>query len=309
MEHPTTSSERFEFPPIMVLMILVVAAMFGSFFGSSLAYLIAMSQGQDLVSLIASVQENMPLHTRNILRSINLASHFMTFTFSVLMVVIFLYRKDWLRFLKLNRQPTATLLIASCFFMMAVFPVAQFAYWLNQQIPLPEWASKMENSATGMLEGLMVMDSPWEFLFNLLVMAVLPAIGEELMFRGIIQQKLEEQTKKPHLAIWVTAIIFSAIHFQFEGFLARMVLGAGLGYLFFWSRNLWVPIAAHFLTNALQIFVRYFFGAKVEEMQAQAEEISSVPWASALIGMILIFLTGQYLVKSKKEPEGQYDYK
>ena len=88
-----------------------------------------------------------------------------------------------------------------------------------------------------------------------------------------------------------------------------MVLGAGLGYLFFWSRNLWVPIAAHFLTNALQIFVRYFFGAKVEEMQAQAEEISSVPWASALIGMILIFLTGQYLVKSKKEPEGQYDYK
>jgi membrane protease YdiL (CAAX protease family) len=179
--------------------------------------------------------------------------------------------------------------------MLSVFPVAQFTYWLNQQIPLPEWADTMEQKASGMLEGLMVMDSPWEFLFNLLVMAVLPAVGEELMFRGIIQQKMEEQTKNGHLAIWITAVIFSAIHFQFEGFLARMVLGAALGYLFFWTRNLWIPIAAHFLTNALQVFVRYAFADKMAEMQAEAEEAGNIPWASALMGLFLVFLVGHYL--------------
>lgn len=303
MEHPDSSNARFEFPPFIVLMILVAAAMFGSLMGSGLAYLIATIQGQDLVGLIAAAREDMPLGTRNTLRLINLASHLMTFTVSVLIVTVLLYRRDWLRFLKLNRAPQAMLLIISCFFMLSVFPVAQFTYWLNQQIPLPEWADTMERNATGMLEGLMVMDSPWELLFNLLVMAVLPAIGEELMFRGVLQQKLEEQTKNGHLAIWITAIIFSAIHFQFEGFLARMVLGAALGYLFFWTRNLWIPIAAHFLTNALQVFVRYTFAEKMAEMQAQAEEANAVPWASALIGIVLIFLVGQYLQQWAGEPE------
>lgn len=276
-------------------MILVAAAMFGSLLGSGLAYLIATLQGQDLVGLVAAAREDMPLDTRNTLRLINLASHLMTFTVSVLAVAVLLYRRDWLRFLKLDRAPQALLLIVSCFFMLSVFPVAQFTYWLNQQIPLPEWADTMERNASGMLEGLMVMDSPVEFLFNLLIMAVLPAVGEELMFRGVVQQKLEEQTLNGHLAIWITAGIFSAIHFQFEGFLARMALGAALGYLFFWTRNLWIPIAAHFLTNALQVFVRYAFTEKIAEMQAQAEEAGKVPWASALIGILLVFVVGQYL--------------
>jgi hypothetical protein len=99
MEHPDSSHAGFEFPPFIVLMILVAAAMFGSLLGSGLAYLIATSQGQDLVGLVAAAREDMPLDTRNTLRLINLASHLMTFTVSVLAVAVLLYRRDWLRFL------------------------------------------------------------------------------------------------------------------------------------------------------------------------------------------------------------------
>lgn len=295
MEQPRESFSIVEFPPLMLVLVLVVTAMLGSLLGSGLAYLIALSQGQDLVGLMESIREGMPLETRNTLRLVNLASHLMTFTFPVVVVAILFYRRDWLRFLRLDRQPASALLLAGCFFMLAVFPLAQFTYWLNQQIPLPEWAGEMENKASGMLKGLIVMDSPWEFLLNLLVMAVLPAVGEELMFRGVIQQKVEQQTRRPHLAIWLTAVIFSAVHFQFEGFLARMLLGAALGYLFYWTRNLWIPIAAHFLTNGLQVAFQYFYGSEIADMQAQAEEMQGAPWPSLVIGGLFIFLTGRYL--------------
>jgi len=82
-----------------------------------------------------------------------------------------------------------------------------------------------------------------EVVINLLVIAILPALGEELVFRGVIQQKIAEQISV-HGAIWLTAILFSTIHLQFQGFLPRMLLGAVLGYLFFWSKNLWIPIFA-----------------------------------------------------------------
>lgn len=297
MEQPHNSSSSHDWPPFMVLIILVVAALFGGLLGSGLAYVISTMQGQDLVSLLSSLQGGgeIDLETRNSLRLLNMVSHFFAFTFPVVLITLLLYRRGWLKFLRLDRSPALKPILAACFFMLAVFPVAQFTYWLNQQIPLPEWAGALENNAAAMLEGLMNMESIWELFFNLFVMAVLPAVGEELMFRGVVQQKLRQQTKNAHLAIWITAIIFSAIHMQFEGFLARLTLGAALGYLFYWTKNLWIPIIAHFLVNGLQIAMQYFFEAKMDEITEKAEDLSNVPWASAAVGLVLIYVFGRYL--------------
>jgi hypothetical protein len=101
------------------------------------------------------------------------------------------------------------------------------------------------------------MTSVCDLFFNLLIIAVLPALGEELLFRGYLQQKMCQWIRKPILAIIITAILFSAIHMQFLAFLPRFALGVVLGYLFYWSGSLWLPIIAHFLNNALVITFAY----------------------------------------------------
>jgi membrane protease YdiL (CAAX protease family) len=91
---------------------------------------------------------------------------------------------------------------------------------------------------------------------NLLVMALLPAVCEEMMFRGWLQRALG-QSVDYHTAIWVSAIVFSAIHFQFYGFIPRMLIGAALGYLYYYTGSLWAPIIAHFTNNAAAVVTAF----------------------------------------------------
>lgn len=97
----------------------------------------------------------------------------------------------------------------------------------------------------------------------LLSMAIIPALCEELLFRGLLQPLLVRVTGKKHLAIWVTAALFSFIHFQFYGFLPRMVLGALLGYLVIWTQSIWPAILAHFTNNALAVVLFYQNGEQL----------------------------------------------
>ena len=94
-------------------------------------------------------------------------------------------------------------------------------------------------------------------IFNIILIAIIPALGEELFFRGALQGVMKAW-KGAKLAIWITAIIFSAIHLQFYGFVPRMLLGAFFGYLLFWSENIWLPIIAHFVNNVLAVIFYYF---------------------------------------------------
>ena len=129
---------------------------------------------------------------------------------------------------------------------------------------------QMEESADSISETLFGNLTNGTLFVNIIVMAALPAICEEFLFRGTLQNLLEKKSSKPHLAIWITAIIFSAIHLQFYGFIPRMLLGAYLGYLLYWSRSLWLPVLAHFLHNALSILVSFTFlrrGIDLDEMK------------------------------------------
>jgi membrane protease YdiL (CAAX protease family) len=103
------------------------------------------------------------------------------------------------------------------------------------------------------------VDSVGGLLVNIGLIAIVPAVGEELFFRGIIQQVLQTNLKS-HAAVWITAIIFSTIHFQFFGFIPRVLMGAFLGYLLVWTKNMWVPIIAHFANNAVAVLFYYFKG-------------------------------------------------
>ncbi len=282
-----------QMPPMVILAMLILAAFMGVLIGGALVYAYSSWVGLELGAALSDLDENSPRHIRDFARITNIISHFFAFTVPALIVAMLLSRRQWLAFLKLEQHPPIYDLILGIFFILVSFPLAQFTYWLNKQIPLPDWIVQMETAAEGMIKSLLVMQSPAELLLNLVVMAVLPALGEELVFRGIVQQQFEKITKNGHLAVWITAIVFSAIHMQFQGFLPRLALGAVLGYTFFWTRNLWVPILAHFVINGIQVVAQYFAAEQLKKMDL--DEANQAHWGSTLISLVLTIGIGYYL--------------
>lgn len=135
----------------------------------------------------------------------------------------------------------------------------QIVYW-NQEISLPEilapfeeWCRNMEKLAEEQTKGLLNSTDLFPTAMNILVIGVLTGIGEEFFFRGALQRMLVWCRVNTHVAIWTAAIVFSALHFQFFGFVPRVLLGAFFGYLYWWSGNIWVNSFAHALNNSLVI--------------------------------------------------------
>ncbi len=135
----------------------------------------------------------------------------------------------------------------------------QIVYW-NQEMHLPEilagfenWCREMERMAEEQTEGLLNSTNIGVALMNILVIGILTGIGEEFFFRGALQRMLIHCKVNPHAAIWTAAIIFSFLHFQFFGFVPRVLLGVWFGYLYWWSGSIWVNVFAHALNNGLVI--------------------------------------------------------
>ncbi len=135
----------------------------------------------------------------------------------------------------------------------------QIVYW-NQEISLPDmfsgfekWCRDMEDQAEMLTQGLLSSTSLMPTIVNILLIGVLTGIGEEFFFRGAFQKMLIWCKVNPHASIWTAAVVFSALHFQFFGFIPRLLLGAFFGYLYWWSGNIWVNSFAHALNNSLVI--------------------------------------------------------
>ena len=143
--------------------------------------------------------------------------------------------------------------------MLIITPFIALLTQFNSSIKIPEWINQIDAQSDLTITSLLKMDSIIDLIFNLLVIAIIPAIGEELFFRGYLQQNVIKWARSPHIGIIITAILFSIIHFQFNGFIPRFILGVLLGYIFYWSRNLWIPILAHFINNAQILIISYIY--------------------------------------------------
>ena len=166
-------------------------------------------------------------------------------------------------FLHLDKKVNWFHIILVVLFMLMIIPAINLISSLNQQLALPKafagieaWMKTSEAQMAKLTEQLLNVHSLPALGFNILLIAMIPAFGEELFFRGAIQGVLGEKMNI-RFAIWISAIVFSAIHFQFYGFFPRMLMGAFFGYLLFWGENLWLPIVAHFTNNAIAIVFYY----------------------------------------------------
>ncbi|MEN0046993.1 MAG: type II CAAX endopeptidase family protein [Bacteroidota bacterium] len=268
--------------PLFAILGLFLFVLFFTACGSFIMQGIAHFAGTDYQDAIAQLKSNNNLNIRNYVRLASTISQLTTFAIPALLLVLFIHQSKWRQFLKLHQKPHYQLVILGVFFLSTTFPLAQWLLALNKSLPLPEWMVSLEKDLGALSSALLVMESPWELVLNIFAIAVVPAIGEELLFRGVLQQKLQAWTKQPHLAIWLAAIIFSAFHGQFEGFLARLALGAALGYLLYWTNNLWIPILAHFFNNAIQVMLQYS-----SNIQPKTDGIPEIPTLLLLLSIIL----------------------
>lgn len=156
-----------------------------------------------------------------------------------------------------NRKINILTLLLGVLAIFCIQPLIETANFYNDLIRLPEsMASTQEFLDNAKVASEQTMRFLFEdktmisFSLNILVMAIFPGVLEELFFRGCMQRSLYLSSKNIHVAIWTTALIFSLLHFQLTGFIPRILLGALLGYLYAWNKNIWIPIAMHTFHNA-----------------------------------------------------------
>jgi uncharacterized protein len=165
----------------------------------------------------------------------------------------------------------------------------------NQGVVFPEslkgiekWMKESEESAGELTKFLTDFKTPSQLIVAMVVVAVLAGISEELIFRGVLQNITLRAFGNPHVAIWFAAFVFSFIHLQFYGFFPRMLLGALFGYLYYWTKNIWVPMFAHFVNNGFTLLMAYLYSTKAVEVNI--EDTKSVPLSMAVGSLLLTAL-------------------
>ena len=189
--------------------------------------------------------------------------------------------------------PVGLLLLSGLLFLV-IMPANSWMISYNATLDLPDfmsgfeqWAKAKEEAARILTQKLTKFESLPQFILGAIVVAAIPAIGEELVFRGILQPNLIAWTKNKHAGVWLAAIVFSAIHFQFYGFIPRMLLGALFGYLYLWSGRIWVPIFGHFVNNGFTVLMLYLYQRKMSAIDFESTE--ALPITYILFSLVVTF--------------------
>ena len=223
--------------------------------------------------------------------------HLSMFLLPALVIAYFMKGDAW-SYLGLKNKPPITSVLLSMLFIVFIIPLNTYLSWLNADLDLPAWLGGLEEWINGkelqsarLTTILMNAAGPGALLINILIIALIPALGEEFLYRGVLQEIFTKWMKSGNLAVLLTAFLFSASHLQFYGFLPRLVLGLGFGYIYLWSGNIWLPVLAHFINNLVPVILSYFMGwdnvsSTMDEFAAGDLLMAAIP---ALIALLVLF--------------------
>lgn len=221
----------------------------------------------------------------------------------------FLVSKNMREYLSLDVRPTHIVIVLTIACIWLSMPLVNFIGEWNASLSLPDSMGRletlfreMEDAAERLTLKMLVTDSFFQFFLNIVVMALLPAVGEELFFRGVMQNSIERSAKNEHVAVWITAAVFSFVHFQFFGFVPRLLLGAFLGYLLCWSRSLIVPMVAHFVNNATIVTIYYMYSDDTKKME-EAERFGCDDYSVLLISALAFIVAAVSVWKRSRAEE------
>ncbi len=208
-------------------------------------------------------------------------------------------------YLQLERPSNSGYWMAGVLIMIVALPLAQWLGVMNRNISFPpdmaSWMKESEDRVARTMKGLLSHHTPLDLVANLFFIALFAGVGEELLFRGVIQRLLTRIFKSPWAAIIVTAALFSAVHLQFYGFFPRLLLGILLGAMFWYSGSLWVAIAAHFIYDALLVILAYY---NPQLLESQEQPVSAQ--ALALMGSVSFLLVVIFIEWMRRRSTATY---
>lgn len=190
-------------------------------------------------------------------------------------------------------------------------PLIGWTSELNSYLTMPQglsfiedWMQRTEKQGQQITQAFLLTTSAGGLLINVFMIAILPPFAEELLFRGVLARLFKDWSKNVHLAVFISAVIFAAIHIQFYTFLPRFLLGMALGYLFFWSGSLWLPIAAHFANNFLTLIVEFLYRKGIITTNAENFGMNNAAWLTAIsiVGVTVLLIT-IYKLSVRQKPE------
>jgi len=191
-------------------------------------------------------------------------------------------------------------ILVTCAFVISFMVVnSVFVDWnANMHFPgfmqgFEQWARELEDNAKVLTEFLTTFDNGGQFIIAFIVIALIPAIGEEFVFRGLLQNYARGFLKNDHAAVWFVAFLFSAFHLQFFGFIPRLFLGATFGYLYLWSGNLIIPMIAHLVNNGFTLIMLYMYHLNKVDFNIETADspslITVIPFVFISIGLLYYF--------------------
>ena len=201
----------------------------------------------------------------------------------------------------INSTPVILVLLLTFFFMILNSGVIEW----NKSINFPEfmnsfetWAFNKEKELEKITIFLVSFENNWEFLFGILSIALIPGICEEYLFRGVLQKNFYLISKNIHIAVWLSAFFFSALHLQFYGFFPRILLGVLFGYIYYWSGSILYPMIAHIFNNFFSLTIFYFSqkGLLNENFEVSINSSPKIPMALIIISAVL-FIGFMYLLR------------
>jgi len=227
------------------------------------------------------------------------------------LIAAWLYSEHLPQYLQADKKPGALSLLLVMLTLMLAIPFLNALALFNSEMVLPQWMHSLEvkiksmEETAGRLTGLFLNGgNGFTLALNIFMIALLPALGEEFLFRGVIQRLLTEWTTNKHVGVWIAAFIFSFIHFQFYGFLPRFLLGLYFGYLLVWTSCIWVPVTGHFINNGVAVLYYHFstkpMGETNMDKLGTSKEYNYVLYIS-IISTVLLLIFTYMKEKEKKE--------
>ena len=221
----------------------------------------------------------------------------------------FLFYGKSLEYLFAKKMPVLLTMMLSILVVLGAVPLINFLAEMNMNLSLPEKLSGLEmriretEAEAEKLMNLFLSDtSIIRFVINLFMIAVIPAIGEEFFFRGIIQRIFTEWFRNHHLGIIIASILFSFMHFQFLGFIPRILLGILFGYLLVWTGSIWVPVLAHFINNAIAVTFYFLFnrGLISDELNTIGADKGSVIYILSSCIFLILIMGSIFMLEKRK---------
>ena len=266
---------------IMLVFTMVSCVLLCMFIGILLAPLILGISMSDVFQIFSNQAES----------NLHLMRYFQTLQSIGLFIIpaffsAYLFSGDVAGYLALRQTDRIKWFGAVMLMMLMTVPFINLLASLNEMIVFPkflsgleQWFKNFEENARHLTKLFLEVDSLGGMFFNIFMIALLPALGEEMIFRGVIQKIFVRWTGNTHVAIIITGFLFSLMHFQFYGFFPRWLLGVIFGYLLIWSGTLWLPIFAHFVNNAMAVFISYLIhqGTIPEEIEVLGSTWSEIP--------------------------------